>query len=155
MPHELAPYYIALWLAVGAVPVLWIRGRQALRRRKAASWKETTATIQSIDVPHRERGRRVLIYYSYFIDGYRSGEYNIFVSDELIGYELARLLKNCSICVYYDARNPDVSTCTDENLYAVAARVREQEKLREISPVSELQFRVVEPIIDSTPSRKP
>jgi len=152
MSSDPVPYVWFLAAVVGATPILVTRSRQWWRRRRSTDWKPVQASIHNIEQvdPHRNGGTYLRLSYSYYIEEFRSGEYHFLVAENLLGEEIARLLKGASVDAFCDPRDPDRSILTDANLYATAARVRKLEIAQEPPPPYDLSFDVAH--YDDAPS---
>ena len=107
--HILGKWLVAL--SVGWISLWWRRWRRSARRSRMEGWPSVDGRIlygKVVPVPKTTKYLATLTY-SYYVDEFRSGTYDIEFSREADADELARNLKDREIQVRYKPSNPEVS----------------------------------------------
>jgi hypothetical protein len=103
----------------------WRHFNNRRRHNAAQDWPRVTATIQSCLVEQVPKSSHlsVSLCYSYFVDGYRSGEYMRIFSNDDKAHEFARNFKDRKIEARYSPKNADVSVLDETTIDQLAAQL--------------------------------
>lgn len=108
----------ALGIIPGTIAAYWLRNLYQKRRQRKAmeGWPVTEARIHSIQM--RREGRRlwVEVTCSYFVGEYRSGTYIRRVRSEEEGDNVAIAIRDKSLPMHYDPKDPERSVILDREL---------------------------------------